>query len=144
MDIEKIIFDLEKEIRFHKDEIDRIESELLVLRKYLPVKANKVSLSSNVVGHSSGLTFKQAILSFLADGVPKRARDLYELYKGYKQDTEYKYRTFSPQLSIMKDVKKQEFPDKTQDERYYYGKLDWFDGDNLKQEYLQKILDKNK
>ena len=144
MDIEKIIFDIEKEIRYHKDEIDRIESELLVLRKYLPVKANKVSGSGNVIGHVPSLTFKQAILSFLSDGAPKRARDLYELYKGYKNDNEYKYRTFSPQLSIMKEVKKQEFINKTQDERYYYGKLDWFDGDRLKPQYLQKILDKNK
>lgn len=140
MNLEDIVKQLETELVFHKQEVSRIEAELGILKKYLPTKFIKSNFNTEVVlSMNTKFSFKKAILSFLSDGIPKKARELFEEYKKCKGDNDYKYSSFSPQLSILKEIKKHEFNDKSQEDRFYYGLNEWFDGDKLKEEYIVKI-----
>lgn len=136
MKLEVIISKLENERLLHVEEIKRIDNELGVLRKYLPevIKEDLVLTKDE----SRNITFKQAILSFFDDGVPKTARELLHKYSRLRGEG-YKYSSFSPQLSGTKEIRKQEFPGNRQSTRYYYGKAEWFVNDQLKPEFQKKI-----
>lgn len=139
MNIEEIILDIESRISAHKAEIQKLYTDLEVLKKYSSNElASKVSIEDSItVGEK--ITFKDAIKRFLADGVPKRSRELYEMFKTLKNNPEYPHKSFSAQLSMFKGVDKHEFENRTNEDKYYYGLVDWFDGDKLKPEYLEKI-----
>lgn len=136
MDIKKVIEELKGKVQIKENELNILKNELEVLEKYMPTPTSINKAAWTKVGK---ITFKDAINNFLDDGLPKKKIELLELYRVHKNNPTYKLTSFSPQLSQLKTIKLIELDGKPQEDRFYYGKASWFDGETLKDEYLEKI-----
>lgn len=107
--------------------VDSIESERSVIEKNItPQKPNIKK------------TFEEIIIEILNSGKPMTAKMLLNKYStlGLKEVT---LKDFSSKLSMrskaghIRNAKFNEYPT---DQRFWWGMSDWFDGDNLKDEYV--------
>jgi hypothetical protein len=95
---------------------------------------------NNAIQHKSDSkkTFEEVIIEMLNSGKPMTAKMLLNKYStlGLKEVT---LKDFSSKLSMrskaghIKNAKFNEYPT---DQRFWWGLSDWFDGDNLKDEYV--------
>ena len=124
MSIEEIIKKLEAEKAKHQSEITRIDNDISVLSKYknsdydtgifLPSKDEHIRNGKG--------TFADIVLSFLKGaGVVKSGRDIFEYFKNVKDKPDYKYKSFSAQLSMLKPVIGYDIGRDIQ----YYGLKEW-------------------
>jgi hypothetical protein len=105
-----------------------------------PVIKNIDRSKATVVG--SG-TFKDTIKSiFQAEGKPLITKQAMALYTT-KTGKVVNYKSFSGAFSGLSTrgtlLKKIEFPENPIESRYYYGLGEWFNGEILKAEYMEKI-----
>jgi hypothetical protein len=87
-------------------------------------------------------SFAGIVLACFKD-VPLTSRELYNEYNRQIGKTSV-FASFSSQLSSLTKpntgrLKKHVFEGNPIDKKYYYGKTEWFDGESLKTEYLNKI-----
>lgn len=77
------------------------------------------------------------------DDSPKKTRDLYEHYllQADKTEDELPYVSFSGRLSQFKKIKKHTFDGQPNDSKYYNGLVEWFDGKELRAEFINRITD---
>lgn len=108
--------------------------------------ANRVGvIDSNKVIKTANITFGDVILSILDDGIPKTSPQLMRLYnEGRSDDKKINiFNHFSSRLSLFGrkgKIKIHEISTNPIHSRYLYGKSEWFEDNNLKQEYLIKAV----
>ncbi len=103
------------------------------------IKLIKYTITTGIVT-SNKTTFKSAILSLFEDGIPKTSRHLLAVYNE-TATKKFEFSDFSGRLSILvkKEIKKHVFNSKPIENRFYYGKLEWFVGNKLKDKFLKRI-----
>lgn len=92
----------------------------------------------------SGLTFKDRVLSILADGRPRTSRQIFNDFVITVPDTNIKeFYDFSGRFAnILKiaGIEKHKILENPVSTRFFYGLKDWFDGGRLKDEYKKRII----
>ncbi len=87
-------------------------------------------------------TFKEVIKDILRDGIPRTAKQLYNIYNK-QTDKNVKYNSFSGQLSQLNKqgnvIKMLKILENPVESRFIYGLFSWFENDKLKREYINKI-----
>jgi len=85
--------------------------------------------------------YEKSIINIFNDGFPRTARELQEELQDVLK-RKIMFTTFSGRLSEIKkngNIRIHTFPQNPLTRRYYYGLQDWFEGDQLKEEYIKKI-----
>lgn len=127
------------------DLLNKFDKELLT--QNIDIKANrgifsKASAAKTVAGEvKAKSTFKVNLISLLEQiNEPLTASQLREYYN-VNYGSSFTKDSFSPGLSIATKtaLKKYIIPGNPLETRNYYGLVEWFDGDILKKEYLEKI-----
>jgi len=131
-----------KTIAYHKSELSKYEGILNAINgvsTIAKIVANSVKNSSTrpIMPNS----FAGQVLSCLKD-TPSTSRELHDMYnKATGKNSPFN--SFSSQLSTLANksgrLKKHVFDLNPMEYKYYYGKPEWFDGDDLKQEYLERV-----
>jgi hypothetical protein len=145
-----------KKYIFHKEESERFKKLLDaagVCDENRNVDQTAIS-KSKINGHvkkikktktRGRLTFENAILKILEDGVPRLSRELQEEHErmtGEKYDT----KNFASKLSIaarnkkLANVKYDDYPIAY---RYWWGLTNWIEGDKFRKEFDKKVIDKS-
>lgn len=135
-----------------KDQLSKAEKALAVYRQNEP-EVTAIDFSTITV-INSGKNHK-----ITAAGKMEHVLELYrvpltssELLKAINEEYPRKKiaaESWSPQLSSIyrdedKPFKRAEFPENPQETRFFYGLKAWFDGDNLKEEFLSKLSKRHK
>lgn len=141
--------DIDDKIDFHEKEISKLKGAKEIFEALgksmatAPVKP-KVNFTNKSVPTILGGTFKDIIYSiFKKEDKLFTTRRLSELYLE-ETGKSISYNTFSGQFSAMvknnSDIFKNiAFNENPISSRFYYGLTEWFQGDNLKEEYKGKI-----
>jgi hypothetical protein len=127
----------EKLVKEEKDKVAYLKSLLIEL---VP---QEVTFSIKPMSARTGPTFKEWVLKILSDGKPRTSRQLYEEYIKIQPESGLKgFYDFSGRFAnITKGIiKKHKVEENSMAKRYFYGLAEWFDGENLKQEYFNKII----
>jgi hypothetical protein len=134
---------IEKQIVIHEDELSRLRNALTVLKGLSSESTKGTDLNKKQL--ESGKTLREIIMETLEEGIPKTKSDFLEAVRRYK-GADYKSASLSPHVSSMvgKLIEKEVFHNNPIATKYYYGKIDWFNGDQLKSEYKNKIQNKIK
>jgi hypothetical protein len=131
----------------YKSMLDAYDKSFTAPEKGLKIKSSDTSQEivfkeiSEQEKKSKG-TFESIVLDILSDGQPRLVSELNEDY--FKiTNKRLKIKDFSSKLSIrakfgnrIKNIKFNDFP---LEKRFWWAKLDWFDGNLLKPEYVNKI-----
>lgn len=93
----------------------------------------------------TGNTFKDRVLKIFEDGQPRTSRQLYNDFLKIVRETNIKdFYDFSGRFAnITKKagIKHYKILNNPINIRFFYGLADWFDGEVLKNEYLQRIIE---
>lgn len=129
---------LQSDIETHQAAINRIRLDILSIQNGSQAGGGSSPIKTNFVR----MTVKQSVVEDLKDGgVPKTTRQLMESYiskTGRKTDIT----GFSGQVTPLKRenlIKTHTIPGNPQEKKYYQGLPEWFEGDNLKPEYLEHV-----
>ncbi len=129
---------LQGDIETHQAAINRIRLDILSIQNGTQAAGGSSPLKTNYIK----MSVKQSVLEDLRDGnVPKTTRQLMESYvskTGKKTDIT----GFSGQVTPLKKenlIKTHTIPGNSQGTKYYQGLPEWFEGDNLKPEYLEHV-----
>jgi hypothetical protein len=117
---------------------DQLEKDILVSKESSLIRTK---FPPDRHGESDKITFKSAILKLFEDGMPKSTRQLLVAYNE-SSNRKLEFRSFSGRFSILVNkgfIKKHQIKNNPLETRFYYGKPEWFDGNKLKNEYLDKI-----
>lgn len=91
-----------------------------------------------------GITFKDRVVNIFEDGRPRTSRQVYNDFMKIVPNTNIKsFYDFSGRFAnILKPagIKKHKVPENPIHKRFYYGLIDWFNQDKLKDEYIMKII----
>ncbi|MEZ5001868.1 MAG: hypothetical protein R2730_02425 [Chitinophagales bacterium] len=124
---------LSQEIQKLDSELRKLHGELGALKYINMVKASEKRKDS--------FTFETVILDLISS-TPKTSKELFIGYKSYR-DNDLDMKQFSSRLSkVVKrksTIKIYVVPDNPIDKRFYYCKSEWFNGENLKDEYKKYI-----
>lgn len=154
-----MIFNISKETRDKVisellSSLEQAEAEVRRLKADLEALGHKVNVGGDQSNHSENLisnvekqytvpgTFNEVILHILNDGVPRTSRQLLNEYNSLK-NKDLSLSAFSAQLSsLVKNknlIKIHTAKNSSISNKYWYGRLSWFDGAELKPEYKARI-----
>lgn len=131
-----------------QDDIERCEG-IISKNKDIIESLNKsiIALGGNITENDSpvlGGTFKDRVKKIFIDGRPRTSRQIYNDFLKAVPDTKIDdFYGFSGRFSnIMKPagIKKHKIPENPINSRFIYGLSEWFNQDNLKEEYLNKVI----
>ncbi|MEI6174201.1 MAG: hypothetical protein WCR01_10640 [Bacteroidota bacterium] len=135
----KKVEDAEKQAKTEKEKFISWQS---MLNELMPPEDITVAVNRKII--RTNPTFKQGVLSILSDGRPRTTRQCYEDFLKTPTDSVIKnFYDFSGRFSNITPkgtIKKHKIETNPIDKRYFYGLAEWFDGDNLRQEYFNKII----
>lgn len=124
------------EQRFQAKMIGEIINRLTSNKKHKDIKEVK-SYNKNRV------TFGDIILSFFEDGIPKTAKQLQKLYnEKVTEEKRLSDKSFSGSMGALKragKIKMHEFPNNPNSTKYIYGRIKWFEDNNMTKEYIDKV-----
>ena len=139
---------LQERILYHENKAEAYKRALSALKGELGTitvlnGGSVVGDESVSVKAKSKKTRREIILDVLSEGVPKTSRELLDAYNDISGKNN-KFQNFSGALStIVKNsnkIKKYEIQGAPNDRRFFYCLKDWFTGNELKEEYLNRIL----
>lgn len=145
---EQITEAIKAKLKYHRDEMTKhkcqvdkysaIVEQLCQQDESRPIKKKVTVINNDINDH---LPFKDAVLLALSDGIPKTTRELLDLYLKIPGKTiamtDFSSRLISMRKSTL--ISTHTFPNNPILTRSYHGKPEWFNGDQLKNEYLKKI-----
>ncbi|CAN5489406.1 hypothetical protein BH11BAC5_BH11BAC5_43140 [soil metagenome] len=138
----KYIYHLNQSNRY-KLMISAYEGNGILEKEQKGMHINKVNIGAHPATTVKRHTFEDKVVSILRGGQPMRVVDLKPIYqKTTGEDISNK--DFSSKLSIRASangsrIKLAKFNDKPFDQRFWWCLWEWFDGDDLKPEYISKI-----
>lgn len=120
---------------------DQLEGELLGVTNK-DISSEKKDRPTMTRTKFAGYTFKEAIIKLFNKNIPYTAKQLFNEYT-ILTGRKLKYNAFSGQLSVVKKthnvIKMQEIKENPLTSRFIYGLSEWFFGNKLKKEYLDKF-----
>ena len=130
---------LKEKIAFHKAEMDKYSNALIVIMELTEEKTQHEY--KNVTPAFPPNSFASIILDMFNDEVPKTSRQLMDMYnKAFGK--RINLQDFSGRLGPLQRkgiITKHTFPNNPTASKYYYGLPEWFNGNGLRQEYLDRI-----
>lgn len=135
----------EAETKRHKEELKRIEEDIAYLKSGVSAsdEAHNIIALTVAALKPKSASLKSIMLDLLSDGVPRTSRQAYEHYKkitGKEKDFYDFSGMFSPVINAEGSLfAKYVVPQYPMSHRTWYCLKEWFEGNNLKPEYLAKI-----
>lgn len=139
---EEILKAVQEKLEWHRSQVKKYAAIVKELDETEPAQTQLFVPPATVNQDNEPKKFSYYILSMFEDGIPKTSRMMLDKYEEMA-GREMKMPDFSSRIITMRkqgQLKTHTFPDNTHASKNYFGLPEWFQGDELKDTYLTRVL----